>query len=131
MSEENVEVVRRWGEALSRGDLPLELSDPELRLDNIAEFPNTGPYHGHEGLRRWWQDVADAFDEVRFEFEKLIGVDDERVVSVQRTIGRFRHTGIPIDNRWASLFWVREGRVTRAVGYVSEKRALEAAGLSE
>jgi ketosteroid isomerase-like protein len=131
MSVENVELVRQWGEALSRGELPLELSHPELRLDNIAEFPNTGPYLGREGLRRWWQDVADAFDEIRFEIERLIDVDDERVLSVQRTIGRFRHTAIPIDNRWASLYWVREGKIARAVGYASERRALEAAGLRE
>ena len=131
MSEENVELVRRWAEALSRGELPLELSDPEIRLDNISEFPITGPYHGHEGFRRWWQDVAEAFDEVRFEIEELIDVDDERVLSVQRVVGRFRHTGIPIDNRWASLYWVREGKIARAVGYASQKRALQAAGLPE
>jgi hypothetical protein len=77
MSQENVELVRRWGEALSRGELPLELSHTELRLDNIAEFPNRGPYHGHEGLRRWWEDVAEAFDELRFEIERLIDVDDQ------------------------------------------------------
>jgi ketosteroid isomerase-like protein len=131
MSQENVELVRRWGEALSRGELPLELSHTELRLDNIAEFPNRGPYHGHEGLRRWWEDVAEAFDELRFEIERLIDVDDQRVLSVQRTVGRFRHTGIPVDNRWASLYWIRGGKIARAVGYPSERRALRAAGLSE
>jgi ketosteroid isomerase-like protein len=73
--------------------------------------------HGHEGLRRWWQEVAEAF-ELRFEIERLIDVDDERVLSVQRTISRFRpHTGIPLDNRWASLCWVRDGKIARAVGY--------------
>jgi ketosteroid isomerase-like protein len=131
MSQENVEVVRRWADGLTRGELQVELCDPELRLDNIAEFPITGPYHGHEGLRRWWQDVAEAFDEIRFEVERLIDVDDERVLSVQRVVGRFRHTGIPIDTPWASLFWVRDGRIARAVGYASPKRALKAAGLRE
>jgi ketosteroid isomerase-like protein len=89
----------------------LELCDPELRLDNIAEFPDTGPYHGHEGLRRWWQDVAEAFDEIRFEIDELIDVDAERVLSVQRVVGRFRNTGIPVDTPWASLFWVRGGKI--------------------
>jgi hypothetical protein len=36
MSEENVDLVRRWTDRLARGDLPLELSDPELQVDNIA-----------------------------------------------------------------------------------------------
>jgi ketosteroid isomerase-like protein len=109
----------------------LELCDPELRLDNIAEFPDTGPYHGHEGLRRWWQDVAEAFDEIRFEIDELIDVDAERVLSVQRVVGRFRNTGIPVDTPWASLFWVRGGKIARAVGYASKRRALRAAGLRE
>jgi ketosteroid isomerase-like protein len=131
MSRENVELVRRWAYGLSRGELSLELCDPELRLDNIAGSPITGPYHGHEGLRRWWQDVAEAFDEIRFEVDELIDVDDERVLSVQRIVGRFRRTGIPIDTPMASLFWVREGKIARAVGYASRGRALEAAGLRE
>jgi ketosteroid isomerase-like protein len=74
----------------------MELCDPELRLDNIPESPITGPHHGHEGLRRWWQDVEEAFDKIRFEVDELIDVDDERVLSVQRIVGRFRRTGIPI-----------------------------------
>jgi ketosteroid isomerase-like protein len=131
MSEENVELVRRWANGLAGGELSLELCDPELRLENIAQFPITGPYHGHEGLRRWWQDVAEAFDEIRYEVDELIDVDDERVLSVQRVVGRFRNTGIPVDTPWASLFWVRDGKITRAVGYASRHRALKAAGLRE
>jgi ketosteroid isomerase-like protein len=129
MSEENVEVARRWLDGLARGELSLEMCDPELLVENIAEFPITGPYHGHEGLRRWWEDVAEAFDEIRFELEELIDVDDERVLSVQRIVGRFRRTGIPTDTPWASLIWVKDGKITRAVGYASRGRALKAAGL--
>jgi hypothetical protein len=69
--------VRRWAECHAGGELPLELSDPELRLDNIVQFPITGPYHGHEVLRRWWQDVAEASEEIRFEAEELIDLDDQ------------------------------------------------------
>jgi hypothetical protein len=76
MSHQNVELVRRWAECLAGGELPLELSDPELRLDNIVQFPITGPY-GHRGLRGWWQGVAEAFEEIRFEVEKLIDLDEE------------------------------------------------------
>jgi hypothetical protein len=39
MSQENVEVVRRWVEQL------------------VME----GTYYGHDGLRRWWQDVVEPF----------------------------------------------------------------------
>ena len=78
MSHQNVELVRRWAECLAGGELPLELSDPELRLDNIVQFPIAVPYHGHEGLRRWRQNVAEAFEEIRFEVAELIDLDEEK-----------------------------------------------------
>jgi ketosteroid isomerase-like protein len=131
MSQENVDLVRRWFDGLARGELSPELCDPELRIENVAEFPITGPYHGHEGLRRWWQDVAEAFEEMRFEVEKLFDVDEERVLSVQRIVGRFRLTGIEVDTPWASVLWVKNGKLARAVGYASQRRAFKAAGLSE
>jgi ketosteroid isomerase-like protein len=131
MSQENVEIVRRWLDGIARGELSPELCDPEVRLDNIAEFPITGPYHGHEGLRRWWDDIAEAFEEIHYEIEKLIEVDNERVLSVQRVVARFRLTGIEVDIPWASVIWVRNGKIARAVGYASQRRAFKAAGLRE
>ena len=35
MSQEHVEIVRRWAEAIERGELAA----------------------GHDGLRRWWRDL--------------------------------------------------------------------------
>ena len=131
MSQENVELVRRWLDGVSRGELSLELCDPEIQIENIAEFPITGPYRGHDGVRRWWEDIAEAFSEVRFELEELIDVEDGRVLSTQRMVGRFRNTDIPVDTPWASLISVRDGSIARAVGFASRRQALEAAGLSE
>lgn len=45
-------------EALERGDPAPELCDPEIQITNWAESPVTGPYHGHEGLRRIDLDFA-------------------------------------------------------------------------
>jgi ketosteroid isomerase-like protein len=131
MSEANVEVVRRWFDGLARGEPSPEICDPGLRIENVSEFPIKGPYHGHEGLRRWWQDIEEAFDEIGFEIEQLIDVDDERVLSVQRIVGRFRLSGIEVDTPWASVIYVRDGKIARAVGYASRRRAFKAVGLTE
>src|SRR5262245_38258495 len=124
-----MDVARRWFEGVANGELPFELSDPELRIDNVPNFPTRGPYHGHEGFRRWWHDIAEAFAELHFELEKMIEVDDERILAVHRMVGRFRSTDLPVDTLWASLISVRNGKVTGAVGYASEGRARGAAGL--
>jgi len=43
MSQETVELVRRWLDGLAHGELSLELCDPEMVIENVAEFPITGP----------------------------------------------------------------------------------------
>ena len=72
-----VEVARRWFDALAQGDPAPDLCDPEIEIRNWDEAPITGPYHGHEGLQQWWDDVADAFEDVRFELLAL-GRDRDR-----------------------------------------------------
>ena len=130
MSDESVAVVRRWLNALERGDPAPELCDPEIEITNWAESPVTGPYHGHDGVARWWEDLADAFQEYRWELQSIEPVDDRRCVTVQRIAGRFRHTGIDLDIVWGAILTVREGKILSAVGYASPGGAREAAGLA-
>ena len=129
MSEDAVEIVRRWFDALQRGDPAPELCDPEIVIVNWAEAPITGPYHGHDGVRRWWDDVADAFDDVRFELQHIEPIDETRCLTTQRLVGRFRLTGIDVEGSWGAIITVRDGKVLRADGYATPNKARRAAGL--
>jgi ketosteroid isomerase-like protein len=60
------------------------------------------------------------------EFEEMTPLDDERVLTTQRSVGHFRHTGIPFDGPWASVLTVRDGRIVHAVGYLTQKQAVRA-----
>jgi ketosteroid isomerase-like protein len=131
MSQENVDLVRRWFAFLARGELPLDVAAENVEIDNIEGFPVQGPYSGHSGMQRWWDDLADAFETFRIEMIDCAPLDDERVLSENQASGRFRGTGIPLDFPWASLITIREGKVVRAVGYFSRSQALEELGLSE
>ena len=131
MSQENVEIVRRWVGSLERSELPLDLTAEYVVIDNVKDFPVQGPYSGHEGVRRWWEDLAEAFESFRIELIDCAQVDDERVLAENRASGRFRATGIPLDFPWAGLISVRDGKVVRAVGYFSRREALEAVGPRE
>ena len=78
MSHQNVELVRRWAERLAGGELPLlSCPTPSSGSTTSSSSRSPGPTTGHEGLRRWWQDVAEAFEEIRFEVEELIDLDGE------------------------------------------------------
>jgi len=134
MSQENVEVVRQMWAALEREDIEAQLAlcDEQVELRNPPDFPTTGPYHGHDGVRQWATQNWEVFTDLRFDVEEIIeAADGETVVSVQRTSGQMRHTDIPVDVRWAAVWTIRNGKTLRAQGYWSKADALEAAGLSE
>jgi ketosteroid isomerase-like protein len=132
MSEENVDVVRRaWQAVSSHGDLPFDLWDEDLRIDNMPEFPIQGPYNGHEGLAQWRQDIAEVIEDLRFDVKEVIDLDEERVLSVQRAAGRAAHTGIEMDVLWASVLTLHEGKIVHAQGYWTPEQAREAVGLPE
>ena len=56
------------------------------------------------------------------------GEDGETVVTVVRTNGLMRHTGLEAKLRWAVVWTLREGKAVRAHGYLTKTQALEAAG---
>jgi len=126
MEERNAEVVVRWCEAIERGDLGEELWDADLEIVNAEGWALEATYRGHDGLRRWWSDLEEAFSDFAMEVEEITPFDDERVLTVQRFVGRFRATGIPFDGPWASVITVRAGRIVHAVGYLTKGRALRA-----
>ena len=131
MSQENVEIVRRWWASLEAGDLPFDLTDENVQINNIEQPVVEGAYHGHDGLRRWWEDFTEAFEDIHFEVLDDTALDAQRVLTENRSQGHFRETGLPIDLHWASIFSVRDGKVVHPAGYLSAREALEASGLRE
>ena len=131
MSQENVEIMRRWWASLEAGELPFDLTDENVRIDNIERPVVEGTFHGHDGLRRWWQDFTESLADIHHEVLDSTALDAQRVLTEIRSQGHFRETDLPIDLRWASIFSVRNGKVVHAAGYLSAREALEAVGLSE
>jgi ketosteroid isomerase-like protein len=129
MPSENVDLVRRWFDGLRRGDLQPQLWHRDLVMQNWDENPIPGPFHGHEGLQQWWDQFVDAFEHVSLELKEVIEVDEERLVTTQHVVGRFRRTGIPVDGPFGAIVTVRDGKILSAVGYASPGRAKKAAGL--
>lgn len=121
--------MRRWVSGFARADVAPELCTDDIHVENFDEAFTGGPYDGHEGLKQWWADLEEMFDEPRIEFENAIDLEDGRVLTFQRMIGRFKITGIDLDLPWAAIMTTRDGKVARAVGYASRRQALRDAGL--
>jgi ketosteroid isomerase-like protein len=130
MAGGNLEIVLRAFEELRKGDFEGGAWDPNVEVVNAAGWVIETTYRGHTGLQRWWEDLAEAFGDFDLELDETLEVDEERVLTTQRFVGHFRATEIPFDGLWASILWVKDGKVVRAEGYLSKRRAMRAAGLA-
>jgi ketosteroid isomerase-like protein len=124
-------------EAAARRDRDevLSLYDQEVEWDTshhpMAEISEGfGRRHGHEGLRSWFREWYEAFEDFEHELQEVIEVG-ERVVSVGIDRGRGRRSGLPIDRQIAGVWTIRGGRIVRVAWFATRDEALEAAGLSE
>ncbi len=133
MSEENVEIVRATYAAINRGDLEgfLSLIDPDVEFRSLIAEAEGRAYHGHDGVREWWEQVANALGGLRFEPEEIHDLGDRGYAELVIT-GTVE--GVDIPQRMWQAFVMREGKpiwwgVFRTEAEALE--ALEAAGLSE
>ena len=134
MSRENVEVVRRWWDGFNDvGMPPLSLCDEQIEIRNPPDFPVRGLFQGHEGVRRWREQVFEVAEDARVEPEEIVDVHDdgETVLMLLRATGTARFSEIKLDIEWAAIWAIRDGKVLRAQGYLNRADALEAAGLQD
>jgi ketosteroid isomerase-like protein len=132
MSRENMELVRRVYDAATRRDSTavLALYDPDVELDNTRlQVVSGGVYHGHAGLRAFFQQWNEAWESIDYDVEELIDAGDDHVVSVVSRHGRGRSSGIEVAVRVALLWTIRDGKVIRVVWFPTRDEALEAAGI--
>ena len=128
MSQENVETLRLVYEAASRQDWNAAFAG----LDSDIEWKTVraGTHHGHEGVRRFVEEMTAPFEETVFEPEEFFDRDDQIVVFV-RFKARPSGSDAVIENRVGHLWAMREGKAVRCQTFPRREEALEAAGLSE
>jgi ketosteroid isomerase-like protein len=129
MSQENVEIVARVVEAINTGDLPRELVAPGFELRNATTAVTDATYHGYEGVLKWRAELFDVVEDARLVLDEVIADDDDYVVILNRLVGRGASSGAPVDLRWFSVFWIRDGQVARTTGFTRRREALGAVGL--
>jgi ketosteroid isomerase-like protein len=130
MPESNVDRLRAGYEALGRGDYEgvRELLDPEILLTDRPEVPDARSYRGYEGMLITLRDTSDSFEDFRLDPQRFFEHDDKIVVILSMT-GRGRTSGVPVKERIAHLWTLRDGLATELRAFTDPADALEAAGL--
>jgi ketosteroid isomerase-like protein len=133
MSRGSVEIVRQGVEAFDSGDVERVLAI--AHQDFVAEIPpevsaEPDVYRGHDGIRRYVASFQDAMEDIHFEAERLWDAGESVVVELVLT-ARGRQTGIPVEQRSAGVWTVRDGSLHRIRAFASLPHALAAAGLGD
>jgi ketosteroid isomerase-like protein len=142
VSQENVELVRRWYASLP--DLAgADPADDEATLDRLfgdylhegyeARLPADYPegehiFRGRQGLIRYVAMLRDTFSEWRFEAERILDAGDQ-VVVFQRVIGKGKTGEVPFEMTGTAVLTVLDGRLRSSEVYRDRSQALKDAGL--
>jgi ketosteroid isomerase-like protein len=133
MSQENVELVRSIYAAWECGDFSsADWADPEIEYATM-DGPLTGTWRGLEGMAEAMREFLRAWEDWRVTAEDCRELDAERVLVPFQFSGRGKTSGLElgqIRTKGASLFHVRDGKVTRLVQYFDRERALADLGLA-
>jgi ketosteroid isomerase-like protein len=131
MSRENVELYRRAVQAFNNGDLDAFLA---VMAEDVEAVPRIGAveggYHGHDGMRRWWESLRDTFPDFRSEVVEVRDLGD-RTLAELRNRGHGAGSDLPVEQRsWHVAEW-HDKKLVSWRAYGTEAEALEAVGLSE
>jgi ketosteroid isomerase-like protein len=133
MSQENVEVVRRWLAAISGGSEDFDRALTLVHRDVVLVPPgDQPPYMGADSVRRWME--PDAFQEQVVKTFEPIVVTERTILGRQLVMARGATSGIELDVlTWSVWTFDEDGLITRIEIYRDheEDRAREAAGLTE
>ena len=101
MPRENVKLVQRLIAANRSGppqettEIALSLVDPALEFRSRITAVEGATYLGHEGVRRYFDDLADAFRDWRNEPDEIVAVGPDAVIAINTFRAVARERSIP------------------------------------
>ena len=112
MSQENVEIVRRFHDHFDRTGEPLwDVIDSEIEVYD-HDVPDAGTYHGLAGFTEWLTNWGESFENSAMELERLVDAGDQVVsLTVIRAAGR--GSGVSVERKDAIVSTFQDGKITR------------------
>jgi ketosteroid isomerase-like protein len=128
MSSENVEAVRRHYEALSEGQHPVAIYDPEVEIRVSSDWTDADVFRGLEGLAQLRARLIEPWEEYRQEPEEYIEVD-QHVIAVCREYARGKNSGAHVEQTLVVVWTMQDGRAVLVRGFRTKDEALQAVGV--
>ena len=152
MSQENVELVRRYFEAMERvfavhwqgprsfadslraGEIPPEIADAMRNWHPNIEWKSALigiTTRGYEDTVRGVDQFLDAAQDYRVNVLEVTDLGDSQVLAVMRLAMKGKASDIAVNATIFSIVTVEDGLIIRLDEYLERAEALEAVGLSE
>jgi ketosteroid isomerase-like protein len=131
MSQENVETVRHFYDALNLGDWDAVFRDthPDFEL-TTERGPSVGTLRGRERVQGFGEDYIGEFGNFVVEPEEFFEKDEQVLALVTRRV-RPTGGGVDIVVRNGHLWTIRDGTILSMKSFPDPEKALEAVGLRE
>jgi ketosteroid isomerase-like protein len=122
--------VRRFAETITAGDVEgaLEVCHPEIEFLSVLAVSGRR-YHGHAGIREYFDDIASAWSEWRVEVHRIVSGQDGRVAIVLSMHVRGKESGAILSERTDHIWTLRDGRLLRNETFREPGEALRELGI--
>jgi ketosteroid isomerase-like protein len=123
----NLELVRSIFSDWERGDYrSTEWAHPEIEFVLVGDL-DAGSWTGIDAMGEAWRRWLSSWEEFHTEAEEYRELEGDRVLVLTRNTGRGRMSGVELGQMptpGATVFDVRDGKVTRIAAYTDAERAL-------
>ena len=122
---QNVEAITHAYAEAGKGNLDtmLDIVHPEVVLRDRPESPDPRTYHGHAGVRQALESSDESFESFSLYPEEFIAEGDY-VIVVLTMRGTGRGSGVPVEERIAHQWLIRDGQVVALQVYSDPVDAL-------
>jgi ketosteroid isomerase-like protein len=132
MSQSHVAVARAAYDAWTDGDMD---AFAECFTEDVELHPFLGrglletDYHGHEGLRTWYEDANEPWQRLDVEPTEFVELGGDRVVIFVRATAQGLGSQAPVEAHIVHVAQFQQGKIARLDGYANREMALEALGV--
>jgi ketosteroid isomerase-like protein len=122
--------VRRFAETITAGDLEgaIAVCHPEIEFLSVLAVSGRR-YHGHDGIRDYFDDIASAWAEWRVEVDDIVAGPDGRVAIVMSMHVRGKGSGAILSARTDHVWTLKDGKLFRNQPFREPGAALRELGV--
>jgi ketosteroid isomerase-like protein len=137
MSEADLRLIRHAVDLFNRRELErlMDVYVPESEWVMPAEWPDQRTYRGIDQIRELVLDVLQGFDDYRYDEERLVELEDGRVLGMWTIRAKVKGSGARVEMPLGTIYELGrpqgEPKLVRVTTYFSWQDAARGAGISE